>query len=280
MDCLPPAAIADAAVAAGQKKTNLSTAQLIVLGVLAGAYIGFGGQLFSLVTSDLSQHLGFGLSRLIGGIVFSVGIILVVLSGAELFTGNSLLALAALSGRESWKRVLRNWVWVYASNLTGAILLAFLLFGTRQYTMNEGLVGVNALTIAVAKVNMPFWTAFFRGVLCNWLVCLAVWMATGATDTTGKIVAVIPPIAAFVASGFEHSVADMFFIPMGLLIKTVPSVVKMAGPLAGMDKLTWGTGLFVRSLLPVTLGNMAGGVLFVALLYWVTYLRPVGKKEH
>jgi formate/nitrite transporter len=280
MDCLPPASIAEATVAAGQKKSSLSVVQLIILGMLAGAYIGLGGQLYSLVTGDLSQFVGFGLTKLIGGLSFSVGLVFVVLGGAELFTGNNLIVMAAFSRRIAWGRVVRNWVWVYAANLAGSLLLAFVLFGARQYALNDGLVGVSALKIAVAKVNMPFWTAFLRGVLCNWLVCLAVWMATGATDTTGKVLAIVLPITAFVASGFEHSVANMFFIPMGLMIRNVASVVAAAGLLPGIEHLTWGNGLLVRSLLPVILGNLAGGVLFVAFAYWTAYLRPSGGKGH
>lgn len=277
MECLPPAAIAEATVKTGKKKTDLSIIQMVVLGLLAGVYIGFGSQLFTLVTCDLSQFVGFGLSKLIGGLVFSIGLILVVLCGAELFTGNSLIAVAAFAHQASWNRVLRNWFLVYVSNFAGSLLLAFLLFGARQYGMGGNAVGVSALKVAVAKVNIPFWAAFCRGILCNWLVCLAVWMATGATDVMGKVAAVVFPVAAFVASGFEHSVANMFFIPMGLLVKTVPSVVKAAGDLPGLDHLTWGSGLFLRNLLPVTLGNLVGGVLFVGCLYWITYLRPVGR---
>jgi formate/nitrite transporter len=278
MECLSPASIAEATAASGERKANLSVVRLVILGVLAGAYIAFGGQLFTLVTSDLPQYVGTGLSKLIGGMSFSVGLVFVVLSGAELFTGNSLITMAAFSHRIRWSRVVRNWAWVYVANLVGSLLLALVLFGTRQYAMSGNAVGVNALKVAVAKVNLPFWTAFLRGILCNWLVCLAVWMAAGATDTIGKVVAAMLPVTVFVASGFEHSVADMFFIPMGLLLKRVPSVVAAAGPVAGIENLTWGTGLFVRSLLPVTLGNLVGGVVFVAFLYWAVYLRSSGDR--
>jgi len=274
VDCLPPASIAEATIAAGQKKSSLNIAQLIILGMLAGAYIGFGAQLYSLVVSDLPQFAGFGLTKLIGGLCFSVGLVFVVLGGAELFTGNSLIAVAALSSRMPWRRVVRNWAWVYAANLAGSFLLALILFGAKQYSLNGDLVGAGALKIAVAKVNMPFWTAFLRGLLCNWLVCLAVWMATGAADTAGKVIATVVPITTFVASGFEHSVANMYFIPMGLMLKNVSSVVAAAGPLPGIEQLTWGTGFLVRNLLPVTAGNLAGGIVFVACAYWLAYLLP------
>lgn len=279
MECLPPASIAESMVASGERKANLSVAHLLILGVLAGAYIGFVGQFFTIVTSDLSQYVGIGLSRLIGGLSFSVALVMIVLSGGELFTGNSLLAMAAFSHRIRWSRVARNWAWVYVANLLGALLLVVALFGTRQYATNGNAVGVNALRLAVAKVNLSFWAAFLRGILCNWLVCLAVWMAAGATDAIGKAVAAMLPITVFVASGFEHSVADMFFVPMGLLLKKVPSVVAAAGSLPGIEHLTWGSGLFIRCLLPITLGNLVGGVVFVAGLYWTVYLRPTGDRS-
>ncbi|HWQ21395.1 MAG TPA: formate/nitrite transporter family protein, partial [Clostridia bacterium] len=236
-------------------------------------YIAFGAEAYLLAISDSASFLGFGLSRILGGIVFSVGLIFVVLAGGELFTGNSLVALSACCRRSSWRGVLRNWALVYLFNIAGSLVVAFLIFGARQYTMGDGAVGVAALKVAAAKVSMPFWTAFFRGVLCNWLVCLAVWMAGGATDTAGKVLAIVPPVMVFVASGFEHSVANMFLVPLGLLLKRVPSVVAAAGTVAGIQQLTWVRGFLVGNLLPVTLGNLAGGVLFVAVPYWIVYAR-------
>jgi formate/nitrite transporter len=162
---------------------------------------------------------------------------------------------------------------VYLFNMAGSVLVVLLIFGARQYTMGNGSVGVAALKLAVAKVSMPFWTAFFRGILCNWLVCLAVWMASGATDTAGKVLAIVPPVMVFVASGFEHSVANMFFVPLGLLLNRVPSVVAAAGTVAGIQQLTWVRGFLLGNLLPVTLGNLVGGVLFVAVPYWMAYVR-------
>ena len=277
MECLSPAKIAELTTAGGEKKVGLSFGRLAVLGSLAGAYIAFGAEAYLLVLSDGASFLGFGLSRILGGLVFSVGLILVVLAGAELFTGNSLVALSACCHRSSWRGVLRNWVVVYLFNLAGSVLVALLIFGARQYTMGSGSVGVAALKLAAAKVSMPFWTAFFRGILCNWLVCLAVWMASGATDTAGKVLAIVPPVMVFVASGFEHSVANMFFIPLGLLLKRVPSVMAAAGTVAGIQQLTWARGFLVGNLLPVTLGNLVGGVLFVAVPYWMAYVRLVEK---
>jgi len=273
LECLSPAKIAELTTASGESKIGLSLRRLAVLGVLAGAYIAFGAQASLLVLSDTSAFLGFGLSRILGGLVFSVGLILVVLSGAELFTGNSLMALSACRHRSSWRGVLRSWVLVYFFNMVGSILVALLIFGARQYMLGDGSVGVAALRLAATKVSLPFWTAFFRGILCNWLVCLAVWMATGAMDTTGKVLAVVPPVTVFVASGFEHSVANMFFVPLGLMLRRVPSIVAAAGSVPGFQQLTWVHGFLLGNLLPVTLGNLAGGVLFVAVPYWLAYAR-------
>lgn len=276
LECLSPAKIAELTTASGESKVGLSLRRLAVLGVLAGAYIAFGAQASLLVLSDTSAFLGFGLSRILGGLVFSVGLILIVLSGAELFTGNSLMALSACRHRSSWRGVLRSWVLVYFFNMAGSILMALLVFGARQYMLGDGSVGVAALRLAATKVSLPFWTAFFRGILCNWLVCLAVWMATGAMDTTGKVLAVVPPVTVFVASGFEHSVANMFFVPLGLMLTRVPSIVAAAGSVPGFQQLTWVRGFLLGNLLPVTLGNLAGGVLFVAVPYWLAYARSTG----
>jgi formate transporter len=265
--------MAELTTASGETKVELGFRKLAVLGVLAGAYIAFGGEAYILVLSDAATFLGFGLSRILGGLVFSVGLIFIVLGGAELFTGNSLIALSACCHRTAWRGVLRNWVLVYFFNMAGSILVVLLIFGTRQYGLGNGSVGVAALRLAATKVSLPFWTAFFRGILCNWLVCLAVWMASGATDTAGKILAIIPPVTVFVASGFEHSVANMFFIPLGLLLKRVPSIVTAAGSVPGFQQLTWVRGFLLGNLLPVTLGNLIGGVLFVAVPYWVAYVR-------
>lgn len=255
MNCLPPSSIAEATVTSGERKSRLESVKLVVLGVLGGAYIAFGAELFTLVTSDLAQVAGYGLSRLLGGVAFSVGLVLVVVCGAELFTGNSLVAMAAFSRRVSWRRVLRNWGYVYLANLVGALVLALMLFGARQYAFSDSAVGANALRIAVAKVNMPLGTAFLRGVLCNWLVCLGVWMATGADDVTGKILGAMIPVTVFVASGFEHSVANMFFIPLA----------QFSGA-----AITTGA-MWLNNILPVTLGNIIGGAVIIPVCYQIAY---------
>lgn len=266
-----PNEIAVAVRESGRKKTQLSLDRMFILGILAGVYIGFGAQLATTVSMDLAPIVGVGLSNMISGGVFSVGLMLVVLGGAELFTGNNLIWLSFLSRRSKATAVFRNWGTVFLGNFVGSILLAILIFVGGFYTMGGNALGVRALTIAYGKVNIGFIQLIARGIVCNWLVCLAVWIATSAEDTTGKILACFFPIMAFVASGFEHSIANMFFIPMGILLRGVPNLVSQAG--LNLEYLTW-TGFLTRNLFPVTIGNVIGGGFFVATLYWYVYLRP------
>jgi formate/nitrite transporter len=245
--------------------------RLTILGIFAGVYIGFGAQLAIMVTHDMAGFLGVGMAKLIGGAVFSVGLMLVVIAGAELFTGNNLIALSVLGGKAKVGGLLRNWTIVYFANFAGSLLLVLLMYWSGLWKTNGGLVGAKALSIANAKVNLTFLQAFARGILCNWLVCLAVWMATSARTVVGKIWAIFFPIMAFVASGFEHSVANMFFIPMGLVLKGQTAVVTAAGLTDKLSHLT--IGGFVMNLIPVTLGNIVGGAFFVATLYWMVYVR-------
>ena len=266
-----PNEIAVAVRESGRKKTQLSLDRMFILGILAGVYIGFGAQLATTVSMDLAPIVGVGLSNMISGGVFSVGLMLVVLGGAELFTGNNLIWLSFLSRRSKVTAVFRNWATVFLGNFVGSILLTILIFVGGFYTMGGNALGVRALTIANGKVNIGFIPLIARGIVCNWLVCLAVWIATSAEDTTGKILACFFPIMAFVASGFEHSIANMFFIPMGILLRGVPNLVTQAG--LNLEYLTW-TGFLTRNLLPVTIGNVIGGGFFVATLYWYVYLRP------
>jgi len=253
-------------IANGRRVLGQSLGRTFVLSLLAGFYISFGAQLATVVTSDAAVHLGNGVSRFLGGSVFSIGLMLVVVCGAELFTGNSLLASSVLDGEISFAKMLENWSVVIIGNLLGALFFAWMMAESRLW--ESGAVGEQALKIATVKCNLSFEVAFIRGVLCNWLVCLAVFMATAARDIPGKILACYVPIMTFVASGFEHSVANMYFIPSGLLIKD-------AFPAAD-PSLSWANFL-VANLIPVTLGNIVGGVLFVALAYW--YVHSVGKKE-
>ncbi|MBN1859164.1 formate/nitrite transporter family protein [Candidatus Bipolaricaulota bacterium] len=270
-DCKNPATVADGLTrSVCVKKTQQSFIRLSILGIFAGVYIGFGAELATLVTHDLAAFVGVGLAKLIGGAVFSVGLMLVVIAGAELFTGNNLIFLSVLDRQVKVRGLLRNWTIVYFANLVGSLLLVLLMYWSGLWKTNGGAVGATAVGIANAKVNLTFLEAFARAILCNWLVCLAVWMAASARTVVGKIFAIFFPIMAFVASGFEHSIANMYFIPMGLALKG-------QGLVEASANLTVG-GMVVKNLIPVTIGNIIGGAFFVATLYWIVYVRK-GSKE-
>lgn len=263
---LTPAETVAAIISNGRRVLTQSPARTFVLSLLAGFYIAFGAQLATAVTQDSAAHVGMGITRFLGGSVFSLGLMLVVVCGAELFTGNSLLANAALHGEISWVKLAENWVIVIVGNFLGSLFFAWLMFETRLWEGSP--VAEHAIRIAAAKCQIPFGAALVRGILCNWLVCLAVMMATAARDIPGKLLACYMPIMAFVASGFEHSVANMYFIPAGLFLAESTGRVEPA--------LSWG-GFFMDNLLPVTIGNILGGVLFVACSYWFVHRHVVGK---
>lgn len=242
---------------------------MFVLAMLAGVYIGFGAQLSTAVKVGLAATVGTGFSAFLGGAVFSVGLMLVVIGGAELFTGNNLIAMACCEGKAGVSGLLKNWVVVYIGNFAGSLLLALIVFGGFYAYRDPGTMGSLALGIADAKVNLSFVEALCRGILCNWLVCLAVWLSASSHDTVGKISAIFFPIMAFVAMGFEHSIANMFFVPVGLLLKDFAGLTASAN-------LTW-VGFIQYNLIPVTIGNIIGGAFFVAVLYWYIYMQ--GRKE-
>jgi formate transporter len=262
-DAFSPREIAEKVENIGVVKARLPLMPMVMLGILAGVFIGLGGMYYVLIVSDPS--LGFGLSRLLGGLVFSLGLIMVVVAGAELFTGNNLLVMAWADRKISFYEVLRNWVIVCIANFIGAAGLAVLVYLSRHHEMNGGLVGEAYTRIASAKCSLSFSQAFFSGMLCNVLVCLAVWMSLAGRSVTDKLLVIIFPVSAFVAAGFEHSVANMYLIPMGLLMQ-------VDGPVAaGAEAISW-MG-FMNNLGPVILGNLAGGSGFVALFYYFIYGR-------
>jgi formate/nitrite transporter len=271
LDALPPLDVARRAESVGATKAAMEPLNVFVLAVLAGAFIAMGA-IFATTVMAGGTNTAYGVIRLLGGLAFSLGLILVVVAGAELFTGNNLIVMAWASGRVTTARLLGNWALVYVGNFVGAIATAGLMLVAKQYTFGHGAVGETALTIASSKTSLGFGQAIALGAFCNALVCLAVWLSYGAHTTADKILAVIPPIAAFVAAGFEHSVANMFFIPMGLLIKTDHSWIASRDGLPDLSQLTWGHFL-LDNLLPVTIGNIAGGALMVGAVYWFVYLR-------
>ena len=261
-DAYAPKEIAERVASVGVAKARLPLLSQLALGVLAGGFIGLGALYFTLVTSD--ANLGFAAARLLGGLTFSLGLILVVVAGAELFTGNNLLVMAWASKRISTGELLRNWLIIYCANFAGALGLVALVYLSNHWQMNGGAVGTQAVKIAAAKAALPFWEAFVKGVLCNILVCLAVWLALAGRSVVDKIFAIIFPISAFVAAGFEHSIANMYFIPLGVLIKDQIAV-------SGVENLNWFA--IGANLVPVTLGNIVGGAMMVALVYYFIYHR-------
>jgi formate/nitrite transporter len=264
---LTPVETYAAIIQGGRRILDQSRGHTFVLSLLAGFYIAFGAQLSTVVTQDSAQFLGLGMTRFMAGSVFSIGLMLVVVCGAELFTGNSLLVGAGLHGELSWAKVAENWLVVLTGNFIGALFFAWLMFETRLW--EHGNVADQAIRLATLKCRLPFWVAFNRGILCNWLVCLAVFMATAARDVAGKMLACYVPIMTFVASGFEHSVANMYFIPAGLFIN---------GDLHRPEPLLSWWNFAASNLLPVTAGNVVGGVLFVASAYWYVHLNTRSPK--
>lgn len=254
-DPFTPAEMARLVESVGIRKATLAADKTAVLAVLAGAFIAFGAMLYTVAVTGAG--FGYGPTRLLGGAAFSLGLILVVVGGAELFTGNNLIVMAWASRKITTGQLLRNWVLVYVGNLAGAVATALLMAMSGALGIADGAPLATVVAIAQAKVALPFLDALIRGVLCNVLVCLAVWLTFAARNVSGKILAIIFPIAGFVALGFEHSVANMYFIPVAIF--------------AGADGVGWG-GL-LANLLPVTIGNIIGGGMLVALVYWLVYLR-------
>lgn len=286
VDALLPAEMALRAEKIGVSKAHMRPFTMWALGVLAGIFIALGAVFATTVTAPtmavdpatgapLANWMPFGISKLIGGFAFCLGLVLVVVAGAELFTGNNLIIMAWANGKISTTNLLRNWGIVYVGNFVGAILTVFVMLLSGQYTFGNGAVGLNALNIAQAKVGYGFIQAIFLGSLCNMLVCLAVWLVLSARTTTDKILSVIFPIAAFVAAGFEHSIANMYFIPVGLAIKQVAGESfwsSIGSSPVDYAALTWENFLLLN-LLPVTIGNIIGGAGGVGVVYYVIYLR-------
>ena len=264
VDALLPPAMAVKAENVGIAKANMDMLTMFMLAILAGAFIGLGAEFCTVVVTD--NGLGFGMSKLMGGLVFCIGLVLVIVAGAELFTGNNLIMMAVISGKVPVSKMLRNWIIVYIGNFVGSVVTAYFIYLSQQYTMADGAVGLKAIAIAAGKCNpdVPFIAYFFKAVYCNAMVCLAVWLCFSARTSTDKILCIIFPIAGFVASGFEHCVANMYFIPVGMFIKGAMG--------AEAVNLTW-ANFFSVNLLPVTLGNIVGGAGFVGVFYWIIYSR-------
>ena len=268
-DAHMPAEMALRAEASAIRKSNRDFVSAFFLAVQAGSFIAFGAALFTHAIHD--STLGVGLTKLIGGMTFSLGLILVIIAGADLFTGDTLMVMGCFSRKIKVRHMLRSWGFVFLGNLVGSLAIVMLVHLSGHWLSNNGAVGAKALSIANAKVNLTFTQAFSSGMLCNILVCLAVWLCFSCRTVTDKILAIVFPITAFVAMGFEHSIANMYFIPAGLLLKKNPEIV---GLLNGMDltNLTV-SGCILNNLVPVVIGNMVGGAIFIGTVYWILYLR-------
>ena len=290
-EAILPAAMAARAEEGGIRRAAMDPLTVFVLSVMAGAFISFGAifattvsagniLIAANVSSTASAVLPYGVMRLLAGLVFSLGLIMVVVGGAELFTGNNMIVMAWASRKVTTGALLKNWYLAFAGNALGTLCTAVLMFASMQYTFGNGSVGLAALNTANSKAALPFVPALALGLMCNTLVCLAVWMCYSARTTIDRIVTIVPPITAFVASGFEHSIANIYFIPMGLLIKAgAPSSfwASIGKTPDDFPELTW-EGFF-SNLIPVTIGNIIGGSFFVAAVYWFVYLRrrPLGR---
>lgn len=269
IEALLPPEIAIRAEGVGIKKSEMDAATTFMLAVLAGAFVALGAVFATTVSA--SGDLPYGINRLFMGLVFCLGLILVVVGGAELFTGNNLIIMAWVSRKVTLQKLLRNWTIVYVGNFVGAVATALLMYFTKQYNFNGGGIGQTILNTANNKLSLDFGQAIALGIMCNALVCLAVWLTYSARTTTDKILAIVFPITAFVAAGFEHSVANMYFVPVALFIKQLDAdFVNQTG--IEVSNLTWDNFL-VDNLLPVTIGNIIGGAVMVGVVYWFIYLR-------
>jgi formate transporter len=291
IDALLPPEMATRAEYLGVRKAEMPFLKMFMLSVLAGAFISLGAIFATTVAAGgmaitgadgnamFNTGLPYGVTRLLMGFVFCLGLILVVVGGAELFTGNNLIVMAWASGKVTGRALLRNWVIVYLGNFAGSLGTVILMFFSKQYMFGANSVGIAALKIGVAKVDLTFVQAVALGILCNALVCLAVWLTYSARSTLDKIFAIIFPITAFVAAGFEHSIANMYFIPYALFIKNFdPQYIAAVGDkVPNLELLTW-QAFFVNNLIPVTIGNIIGGTILVAAVYWAVFLRSSESK--
>jgi formate transporter len=273
IDSLLPSEMASQAESIGVIKAKMSPSKTFVLAVLAGAFIAFGSVFFTTVTS--ASTMSYGVTRLLGGLSFCLGLVLVIVGGAELFTGNNLIIMAWANKKVSTLQVLKNWCLVYLGNFVGALFFVVLMLISRQYLSASGMVGMNMLNIAKVKCELGFTQAIALGILCNILVCLAVWLCFSSRSVAGKIISILFPVTAFVSCGFEHSIANMYLVPKAIMLlyqqdTKILALIEQSG--VNYDTVTW-SNFFINNLFPVTLGNIIGGAVLVGLVYWFVYLR-------
>jgi formate transporter FocA len=277
IDMLLPPELAQKAEDLGVNKASMGWRSMFLLSILAGAFIALGAVFATTVTAGASAKLPFGFIKLIGGIVFCVGLILVITAGAELFTGNNLIIMALASRKITIIQLLRSWIIVYIGNFVGSVMTAFFMIHSQQYMFGKGIIGLNILDIANGKCELGFIQAVALGMMCNGLVCLAIWICLGARTMADKILATLFPISAFVASGFEHCVANMYFISIGIFVKMMAPLEfwkNIGKTTSDFTNLTLENFFFVN-LLPVTIGNIIGGSVLVGLVYWFIYIRKL-----
>lgn len=272
MKPLKPAEILDYTIETAVGKANGSFSKLLILGIMAGAFIAFAAEGSNMAAFNLFyEPTTYGLGKALAGALFGTGLMLVVLCGGELFTGNTLILTAVCEKKVKITQMLRNWVIVYTGNLIGSMFIAFMMYHSGLFTSGADVLGAVTIKIAAYKTGLTFVQAFFLGIMCNWLVCLAVWLSYGADTMAGKILGIFFPIWLFITSGFEHSVANMYYIPAGILAKANPSFVELSHVSAeALANLSW-SGFFINNLIPVTLGNIVGGGIFVGIAYWFVY---------
>lgn len=262
---LKPTELCDASIGSGCNKAKLTMLQQIALGILAGTFIAIGGAASGVASHSIADA---GVAKFVSGAIFPTGLILVVICGAELFTGNCLMVVSLMNKKISVRDMLKNWTIVYFANFIGSVLIAFLVFKSGTFGMSAGKLGGYVIKVASTKAGLPFGTAFCSGILCNFLVCLAVWGTAAAKDVAGKIVIAWFPVMAFVVCGFEHCVANMYFLTAGIFAKSNPAFVQASG--VSPDKLINGAGI-IHNLIPVTLGNIVGGAVLVGFTYYTAY---------
>ena len=278
-DCISPNHVAhELADNVMPAKANFRKSKTFVLAIAAGALIAFGAQV-SLNVMTGTEAVSWGFAKLIGAMTFATGLMMVVLTGAELFTGNVMMTFSVIEKKTNLAKLLRNWTIVYIGNFVGSVILATIIYFTGCSHNSHEALGVLGLTTAYTKVNLTFVEAFTRGILCNWLVCLAIWMASSSRHVIGKIFAIFFPITTFVASGYEHSIANMYFISNGLFLKATPAIAAASGLSAEQLATLNMKSFLLGNLLPVTLGNMVGAFVFVVLLFWTAYLRDDHGKD-
>ncbi len=279
IDAYAPAKMADKVGLVGVAKSQLSSLTTFALSILAGVFIALGIQLSMLVTHTATSN--YGLNQLVGGVAFTLALVLIVIAGAELFTGNCLIAMSFMARKITGKDLARNLIIAFIGNFIGALTLVLWIYVSKQWTINNHLLGAKIVLAANDKVNIPFGAAFARGVLCNALVCLGIWLCYSGRSNMDKILALLWPISCLIACGFEHCVVNMWLIPMGLILKGNSAVLAAAEKLHGgkidLSNLTFFKGFLIDNLFPVVFGNLFGGIVLVAGVYWFIYLRPSKK---